>query len=86
MRAWAVGVLVLLLAGLTASPAFGARSVDVRISVHLRSDYRFAYDFVDTSDPECPSTIRTSSHVVTDMPTVRAARFQIGRASCRERV
>jgi hypothetical protein len=80
MRAWTSGVLVLLLVGLSASPAFArARSVDVRISVHLRSDYRFAYDFVDTSDPDCPSTIRTSSRVVTDMPTVRPARFRITR-------
>jgi hypothetical protein len=69
-----------LLAGLPASPASGAaRSIDVQISAHLRSDYRFSYDYVDTSSPDCPQTIRASSHVVTDMPTVRPAKFRITR-------
>ena len=73
-------MLVLLLAGTPASAAYGAtRTIEVRISAHLRSDYRFAYDYVDTSDPDCPSTINTSSHVVTDMTTERAARFRITR-------
>ena len=74
MRPTAVAVLALL-AGLSASPSYGAaRSIDVQIGAHLRSDYRFSYDYVDTSDPDCPQTIRASSHVVTDMPTVRPAR------------
>jgi hypothetical protein len=72
------GVLALLLAGAAAPPA-AARSVDVKISVELRSDYRFTYDFVQTDDPDCPSTINTSSRVITDMTTVRPARFRITR-------
>ena len=80
MRPGAVAVLVLVLAGLPASQASAApRSIDVRISVHLRSDYRFSYDYVDTSSPDCPQTIRASSRVVTDMPTVRPARFRVTR-------
>ncbi len=51
----------------------------MQISAHLRSEYRFTYDYVDTSSPDCPQTIRASSHVVTDMPTVRKARFRITR-------
>ena len=35
--------------------------------------------YVDTTDPECPQTIRTSSRVVTDMPTVRLARLRVTR-------
>ena len=53
----------------------------MQISAHLRSDYRFAYDYVDMSDPDCPQTIKASSHVVTDMPTVRPARFRITRVA-----
>jgi hypothetical protein len=80
MRPRHVAVLVLLLsAGLTASPAYGARSVEVQISAHLRSDYRFTYDWVDRSDPDCPQTIKASSRVITDMPTVRPARFRVTR-------
>ena len=80
MRPTGVAVLVLLLAGLPASPAYGsARSIDLQLSAHLRSDYRFTYDYVDTSDPSCPQTIKASSRVVTDMPTVRPARFRITR-------
>ncbi len=80
MRPAGVALLVVLLAGPAATPALGAaRSIDVRISAHLRSDYRFTYDYVDTSDPDCPQTIRASSRVVTDMPTVRPARFEITR-------
>ena len=80
MRPKGLAVLVLLLVGLSASPASGAaRSIDVKISVHVRSDYRFSYDYVDRTDPECPQTIRTSSRVVTDMPTVRPARFRVSR-------
>lgn len=61
MRSTAVAVLAVL-AGLSASPAYGAaRSIDVQISAHLRSDYRFSYDYVDTSSPDCPQTIRASS-------------------------
>ncbi len=80
---WAgAAVLVAMLAALPASPAHGAdRSIDVLISAHLRSDYRFTYDYVDTSDPQCPQTIRASSRVVTDMPTVRPAQFRITRLS-----
>ena len=48
-------------------------------SVHLRSDYRFTYDYVDTADRECPQTIMTSSLVVTAMPTVQPARFRVTR-------
>jgi len=82
MRPPAVAVLVLLLAAVAASPAYGAaRSIDVRISAHLRSDYRFTYDYVDTSDPDCPQTIKASCRVVTDMPTVRPARFRITRVA-----
>ena len=81
MRPAGVALLaVVLLAGPAATPALGAaRSIDVRISAHLRSDYRFTYDYVDTSDPDCPQTIRASSRVVTDMPTVRPARSEITR-------
>ena len=80
MRPKGLAVLVLIFVGLSASPAYGAaRSIDVKISVHLRSDYRFSYDYVDRTDPECPQTIRTSSRVVTDMPTVRPARFRVTR-------
>jgi hypothetical protein len=86
MRAAAVAVAALV-AGLAATPAFaGGQSVDVRISAHLRSDYRFAYDFVDTSSPDCPETINTSSRVVTDMTTVRPTRFRITRLNLRGRV
>jgi len=47
MRPTGVAALVLIVAGLTASPANGAaRSIDVQISAHLRSDYRFTYDYV----------------------------------------
>ena len=53
----------------------------MRISAHLRSDYRFTYDYVDTSDPDCPQTIKASSRVVTDMPTVRPARFRVTRVA-----
>jgi hypothetical protein len=82
MRPTGVAVLVLVLAGLPASPAYGAaRSIDVQISAHLRSDYRFTYDYVDRSDPECPQTIKASSRVVTDMPTARPARFRIKRVA-----
>ena len=87
MRLAGVAAFVLLLAGLTAEPALGAaRSIDVQISAHLRSDYRFTYDFVDTSSPDCPETISTSSRVVTEMPTVRPARFRITRLNLRGRV
>jgi hypothetical protein len=80
MRPTAVAVLVVLLAALPASAAYGApRSINVQISAHLRSEYRFTYDYVDTSSPDCPQTIRASSRVVTDMPTVRKARFRIMR-------
>ena len=73
-------LLLVLLAGLPASPAYGAaRSIDVKISANLRSDYRFTYDYVDMSSPDCPQTIKASSHVVTDMPTVRPARFRVTR-------
>ena len=81
MRPASVAVLVLFFAGLLASPAVGAESIDVRISAHLRSDYRFTYDYVDTSSPDCPQTIKASSRVVTDMPTVRAARFRVTRVA-----
>lgn len=50
-----------------------------------RSDYRFTYDYVDTTDPECPQTIRTSSHIVTDMPTVLPARFRVTRIAASRR-
>ena len=82
MRPTGVAVLVFLLAGAVATPASGAaRSIDVQISAHLRSNYRFTYDFVDTSSPDCPQTIRTSSRVITDMPTVRPARFRVTRVA-----
>ena len=82
MRPTGVAVLVLFLAGLTASPTYGAaRSIDVKISAHPRSDYRFTYDYVDRTDPDCPQTIKASSRVVTDMPTVRPARFRIKRVA-----
>ena len=82
MRPPSVAVLALVFVALPASPAYGgARSIDVRVSAHLRSDYRFAYDYVDTSDPDCPQTIKASSHVVTDMPTVRPAHFRITRVA-----
>ena len=81
MRPTGVAVLVLLLAGAAAPASGAARSIDVQISAHLRSDYRFSYDYVDTSDPDCPQTIRTSSRVVTDMPTVRPARFRVTRVA-----
>ena len=75
-------MLVLLLAGLPVSPAYGAgRTIEVQISAHLRSDYRFSYDYVDTSSPDCPQTIRASSRVITDMPTVRPARFRVTRVA-----
>ena len=78
----AVAVLVLVLAGLPASLASAAaRSIDVQVSAHLRSEYRFSYDYVDTSSPDCPQTIRASSRVVTDMPTVRPARFRVTRVA-----
>ena len=81
MRSTAVAVLAVF-AGLSAPPAYGAaRSIDVQISAHLRSDYRFSYDYVDTSDPDCPQTIKASSRVVTDMPTVRPARFRVTPAA-----
>lgn len=78
MRIAGLVVLVLVLAALVAPPASGAaRSIDVQISAHLRSDYRFTYDYVDRSSAECPQTIKASSRVVTDMTTVRPARFTI---------
>ena len=80
MNARALGLAV----GLLLLGAAGARadvSIDVQISAHLRSDYRFTYDYVDTSSPDCPQTIKTSSRVVTDMPTVRPARFRITRVA-----
>lgn len=86
MRLAGVAALVVVLAGLTAAPALGGgRSVDVEISVHLRSDYRFAYDYTATDDPDCPITYNTSSHVVADMTTDRRARYRITRVSSRGR-
>lgn len=80
MRLAGVAALVLVVAGVPATPAVGAnRSVDVQISVHLRSDYRFAYDYTATDDPDCPITYATSSHVVADMTTDRRARYRIER-------
>jgi hypothetical protein len=82
MRPTGVAVLVLILACATASPSYGAaRTIDVQISAHLRSDYRFTYDYVDTSSPDCPQTIKASSHVVTDIPMVRPARFRVMRTA-----
>ena len=78
MRPTGVAVVLLLLTGLAASPASGAaRTIDVQISAHLRSDYRFTYDYVDMSSPDCPQTINATSHVVTDIPMVRPARFRV---------
>ena len=78
MRAPGVAALVLVLAAAAAAPSYGAaRTIDVRITAHLRSDYRFSYDYVDTSSPDCPQTIRASSRVITDMTTVRPARFRV---------
>lgn len=78
MRLAGVAVLVLVVAGLTALPARGAaRPVEVQISITLRSDYRFTYDHLDRSDPSCPATYKGSSRVVTEMTTVRPARFRI---------
>ena len=86
MRLAGVAVLVLLAAGLLAEPALGGgRSIDVQISAHLRSDYRFTYDYVDNSSPDCPATIKASSRVVTDMTTVRPARFRITTRRARGR-
>ena len=77
-----VAFLLLLLAGVAAAPASGAaRSIEVQISAHLRSTYEFEYDYVDMSSPDCPATVRASSRVVTDMPTVRPARFRVTPAA-----
>jgi len=82
MRPLGVAAVLLFFTGLAASPAYGAaRTIDLEISAHLRSDYRFTYDFVDTSSPDCPQTINASSHVVTDIPTVRPARFRVTRTA-----
>jgi hypothetical protein len=71
---------VLLLAGALAEPALGAnRSIDARISVHVRSDYRFAYAFTERDDPDCPITYDVSSQVVADVTTDRPARYRITR-------
>jgi hypothetical protein len=71
-------LLVVVLAGLAAAPAHGQRRpIEVQITAHLRSDYRFSYDFVDRSRADCHATIKASSRVVTEMTTVRPARFRI---------
>lgn len=71
---------VLLLAGALAEPALTAnRSVDVRISVHVRSDYRFAYAFTERDDPDCPITYDVASQVVADVTTDRTARYRVTR-------
>lgn len=78
MRAALVATVLVLAALAAAAPAHGQRgSIQVQISAHLRSDYRFTYDYVDRSSAECPQTIKASSRVVTDMTTVRPARFRI---------
>ncbi len=86
MRAGGVAIALVLFA-VAAEPAVagGNRSIDVRISAHLISDYRFTYDYVDRSSSECPATIKASSRVVTDMTTVRPARFRITRTRSRGR-
>ena len=86
MRA-ALAATVFLVVMVAASPAPGqSRSVDVQMTAHLVSDYRFTYDWVDTvNDPECPATYKGSSRVVTDMTTVRPARFRIERTRSRGR-
>jgi hypothetical protein len=82
MRAPCVAALVTVLVAVAAAPAGGAaRTIDVQITAHLRSDYRFSYDYVDTSSPDCPQTIRASSRVITDMTTVRPARFRVSRTA-----
>ena len=73
-----IGVVALLVLGL-AQPAAARRSVTVRMTVHLRSDYTHTLGYTDDSDPECVSTSRGVSHVVADMPSDRPAVYTISR-------
>ena len=71
-------------AALTASaaPAAAAQSVLVRVTMHMRSDYKFDINHSD-NDPDCPSVTVGSSRVITDMTTVRPAIFKVTKSGGR---
>src|SRR5437588_11840654 len=77
----ALAASVVAVAALTASaaPAAAAQSVLVRVTMHMRSDYKFDINYSD-NDPNCPSVTVGSSRVITDMTTVRPAIFKVTRS------
>jgi len=81
VRVLLASLVVLALAAVAAPAAADAarRTATVTITAHLRSEYRFSIDWFNRDDPECPSTSKGESRVITDMRTVRPATYRITR-------